>query len=53
LEQGFRGRSRLALAFSGANALNLYARDAPSVHFHDREAGIAILKTFSSFGNET
>src|SRR5713226_6294788 len=43
---------RLAFVFSWTNALNFHPRNALSVHFHDREARIAILKAFSALWNE-
>src|SRR5229473_1606897 len=52
LQHGFRNPLRLAFIFSGTNALNLDAGDALAVHFHDREAKIAVLEAFAALGNE-
>src|SRR6266481_2231227 len=52
LEHDFGNARRFSLIFSGTNALNLDAGDALTVHFHDREAKIAVLEAFAALGNE-
>src|SRR6266568_8981504 len=52
LQHGLRNARRFTLIFSGTNALNLHAGDALTVHFHDREAEIAVLEAFAALGNK-
>ena len=57
--RGFRICRRLQYCFlrpafilRWTNALNLHARHALSVHFHNGETKIAVLKAFSAFWNK-
>src|SRR5260370_11417553 len=53
LEYCFGNSLWLVFIFGGADALNLDAGNAFSVHFDDRETKIAVLEAFAALGNKT